>query len=75
VVLEFVDSRQWNKLLEVKLCLEEMEPGLLEEVVQEQEEELVVGEEVEVEWGGHAPGLDPEGSVYALIVELRFPTK
>ena len=44
-------------------------------MAQGQEEVLVVGEEVEVEWEEHAPGLDPAGSVYALIVGRSFPIK
>ena len=52
-----------------------MEPDLLGEVAQGVEEVLAVGEGVEVEWEEHAPGLDPGDSVYALIVELRFPIK
>jgi len=52
-----------------------MEPDLLGEVVQEVEEVLAVGEGVEAEWKEHAPGLDREGSVYALIAEPRFPIK
>ncbi len=52
-----------------------MEPDLLGEVVQEVEEVLAVGEGVEAEWKEHAPGLDREGSVYALIVEPRLPIK
>ena len=49
--------------------------GLPREVVQGQEEVLVVAEEVVVGWEEHAPGLDPEESVYALIAEPRFPIK
>ena len=52
-----------------------MEPDLLGEVVQGVEEVLAVGEGVEAEWEEHAPGLDLEGSVYALIVEPRLPIK
>ena len=52
-----------------------MELDLLGEVDQGRGEVLVVEEGVEAEWKEHAPGLDPEGSVYALIVELRFPIK
>lgn len=44
-------------------------------MVQGQEEVLVVEEGVEAGWEGPVPGLDPEDSVYALIVELRFPIK
>ena len=68
-------SHQWNKLLEVKLCPEEIGLDLLGEVVQGVEEVLAVGEVVGAEWGEHAPGLALEETVYALIVEPRFPTK
>ena len=57
------------------MCLEEMELDLLGEVALGQEAVLVVGERVEVEWEEHAPGLDPAETVYALIVEPRFPIK
>jgi len=57
------------------LCLEEIELDRPGEVVQGQEEVLVVVEGVEVEWEEHAPGLDPERTVYAPVVELRSPIK
>ena len=57
------------------MCLEEMELDLLGEVALGQEAVLVVGKEVEAGWEAHAPGLDPAESVYALIVEPRFPIK
>ena len=52
-----------------------MEWDLPEEVVQEQGGVVVEGEEVEVEWGEHAPEPDPVGVVSALIAELRFLIK
>jgi len=52
-----------------------MEPDLLGEVAQGVEGVLVVGEGVEAGWEAPAPGLDPEDSVYALIVELKSPIK
>lgn len=61
--------------MEVKLCLEEMGLDLLGEVARGQEAVLVVGEVVEVEWEEHALGLDPAETVFALIVEPRFPIR
>lgn len=61
--------------MEVKLCLEEMGLDLPREVARGQEAVLVVGEGVEVEWEEHAPGLDPAETVFALIVEPRFPIR
>ena len=61
--------------MEVKLCLEEMGLDLLGEVALGQEAVLVVGKGVEAEWEEHTPGLDPAETVFALIVEPRFPIK
>ena len=62
-------------LLEVKLCLEEMELDLLEGVVREVEEVQVEEAGAEVEWEVTVPEPVPVGSVSVLIVALGCPIK
>jgi hypothetical protein len=59
----------------VRLCLEEMAPGLPGEVVRAQAEALVEAARVPAGW--EVVGLEPVpvGIVSALIVELEYPIR
>ena len=62
-------------LLEVKLCLEEMELDLLEGVVREVEEVQVEEVGAEVEWEVTVPEPVPVGGVSVLVVAPDCPIR